>query len=177
MPQLRSESNHACLKIHLSSAYKIAMMENDEKWMRVALKQAQKAFEMAEVPVGAVLVDADETWHTAACNQVITRKDTTAHAEIMAIRKASQIMANYRLLNSTLYVTIEPCVMCMGALIHARIKRLVFGAKDPKWGAAGSLYDFSQDSRFNHQIKVTNGILEEQSRTLMQTFFKERRSR
>lgn len=152
-------------------------MENDEKWMRMALEQAQKAYEMAEVPVGAVLVDADETWHTDAFNQVITRKDASAHAEILALRKAGQIMANYRLLNSTLYVTVEPCVMCMGALIHARVKRVVFGAKDPKWGAAGSLYDFSQDSRFNHQLEVTSGILEEQSRTLIQTFFKERRSR
>ncbi len=177
MPQLRTESNHPDLKNTPSSAYKMAMTTNDEKWMHIALKQAQKAFEMDEVPIGAVLVDADETWNTAACNEVITQQDATAHAEIMALRKAGQIMANYRLLNSTLYVTIEPCVMCMGALIHARIKRVVFGAKDPKWGAAGSLYDFSQDSRFNHQIEVTSGILETSCRTLMQTFFKERRSR
>lgn len=177
MPQLRAESNHPGLKNDLSSAYKMAMIKNDEKWMHVALKQAQKAFEMDEVPIGAVLVNADETWHAAACNQVITRQDATAHAEIMALRKAGQMAANYRLLNSTLYVTIEPCVMCMGALIHARIKRVVFGAKDPKWGAAGSLYDFGQDSRFNHQIEVTSGIMEASCRTLMQTFFKERRSR
>ncbi len=153
------------------------MTRNDEKWMQIALKQADHAFEMNEVPIGAVLVNADETWHAAACNQVITRQDATAHAEILALRKAGQMTANYRLLNSTLYVTIEPCVMCMGALIHARVKRVVFGAKDPKWGAAGSLYDFSRDSRFNHQIEVTSGMLETSCRTLMQTFFKERRSR
>ena len=153
------------------------MTPNDEKWMDTALKQAQKAFEMDEVPIGAVLVDGDEAWHVTACNQVITRQDATAHAEILALRKAGQLTTNYRLLNSTLYVTIEPCAMCMGALIHARIKRVVFGAKDPKWGAAGSLFDFSRDSRFNHHIEVTNGILETSCRTLMQTFFKERRSR
>lgn len=145
--------------------------------MQLALIQAQKAYEMDEVPIGAVLVDGKEEWHVAACNEVITRQDATAHAEIMAIRKAGEILANYRLLNCTLYVTIEPCVMCMGALIHARVKRVVFGAHDPKWGAAGSLYDFGQDRRFNHQIKVTSGILETACRTLLQTFFKKRRSK
>jgi len=153
------------------------MEVNDAKWMEIALAQAQKAFAMAEVPIGAVLIDPNERRRATACNQVITRNDATAHAEILALRQASQITGNYRLLEGTLYVTVEPCVMCMGALLHARVKRVVFGARDPKWGAAGSLYHFGRDGRFNHTIEVTGGILEEPCKALMQTFFKERRKR
>ena len=153
------------------------MKLDDEKWMQLALKQARKAFEMEEVPIGAVWVGKKEKWHAAACNEVVTRQDATAHAEIIALRKAGQITGNYRLLESTLYVTIEPCVMCMGALIHARVKRVVFGAEDPKWGAAGSLYHFGQDNRFNHTLEVTGRVMEQPCKMLIQAFFKTRRSK
>jgi tRNA(adenine34) deaminase len=101
--------------------------------------------------------------------------DPTAHAEILALRQAAQKTQNYRLLNTTLYVTIEPCVMCMGAIVHARISALVFGAKDPRWGGAGSLYNLAADNRLNHQVEIIEGICEDECRSLMQDFFRSKR--
>lgn len=143
--------------------------------MELALAEAKRAGQSGEVPVGAVVVDASGRVAAAAHNRVISLADASAHAEILALRAACAAMANYRLPGSTLYVTVEPCPMCMGAVIHARVARLVFGAFDPKWGAAGSLYDFAADDRFNHQVEVVSGVCEEACRRLMQEFFRNRR--
>jgi tRNA(adenine34) deaminase len=148
---------------------------HDEYFMGLALKEARKAQAEGEVPVGAVLVDDDRCLLARGRNQTIARSDPTAHAEITAIRKAGRKRSNYRLLSTTLYVTVEPCFMCMGAIIHARIARLVFGAHDPKWGAAGSLYDFAHDHRLNHQPEIVAGVCGEDCRALMRGFFKQKR--
>ncbi|PIP35147.1 MAG: tRNA adenosine(34) deaminase TadA [Desulfobacterales bacterium CG07_land_8_20_14_0_80_52_14] len=152
------------------------MPKDHEYFMRLALDEAQKAQEADEVPVGAVLVSSEGMVLAQAQNKVIRRMDPTAHAEILVIRESGQKLSNYRLLNTTLYVSIEPCIMCMGAIFHARIDCLVFGASDPKWGAAGSLYDFSKDARLNHRIDVIGGVMEARARDLMQAFFKNKRS-
>ena len=115
-----------------------------EQFMQLALTEARKAAQQQEVPVGAVMVGGDGEILATTRNQTITRGDPTAHAEILALRQAARKIRNYRLLNTTLYVTLEPCPMCMGALVHARVARLIFGAPDPKWGAAGSLYDLER---------------------------------
>lgn len=139
------------------------------------MDRAREAAEADEVPVGAVLVDASGELLSEARNRTIERVDPTAHAEILALRAASREIGNYRLLNTTLYATIEPCVMCMGAIIHARVARVVFGAPDTKWGAAGSLYDLSTDSRLNHRLEVVRGVLADPCREMMRAFFRERR--
>jgi len=144
---------------------------NHNEFMRDALLQAQHAAAQDEVPIGAVIVDADANIITSDHNRVIQSQDPTAHAEISVLRKAAKIIGNYRLLNTCLYVTVEPCIMCMGALIHARVKTLVYGAHDPKWGASGSLYDFSKDRRLNHEIEVIGGVLVDECRAMMQNFF------
>jgi tRNA(adenine34) deaminase len=144
-------------------------------FMTVALKEAAAAGARDEVPVGAVLVSDAGDVLAKAHNLTIHDCDPTAHAEILALREASLKLRNYRLLNTTLYVSIEPCVMCMGAILHARVARLVFGASDPKWGAAGSLYNLGTDRRMNHQIEIVGGVLEEECRELMQEFFKSKR--
>ena len=151
------------------------MKVNHGRWMKVALHEAVKAIEKQEIPIGAVLVAENEELLSAAHNQTIVGKDPTAHAEILALRQAADKVDNYRLLNTTLYVTVEPCPMCMGAAIHARVERIVFGARDPKWGAAGSLYNFAEDQRFNHQPKVLEGICENECKQLMQNFFQTKR--
>ena len=110
-----------------------------------------------------------------AHNQVITLADPTAHAEILALREAGRKIGNYRLLNTTLYVTVEPCPMCMGAILHARVARIVFGTFDPKWGAAGSLFNYAKDYRFNHRPEVITGICKETCKNLMQDFFRTKR--
>lgn len=143
--------------------------------MRHAIVEAQLATREDEVPVGAVLVAQDGTVLAKAHNQTITFCDPTAHAEILALRSASQALGNYRLPNTILYVTIEPCVMCMGALLQARVANIVYGAKDPKWGAAGSCYDLSADPRLNHVIDVQGGVLENECRQLIQAFFRDKR--
>ncbi len=143
--------------------------------MRTALEEARKAWERDEVPVGAVLVDDHETILARAHNRPISNSDPSAHAEMLALRQAAAAIRNYRLLNTTLYVSVEPCVMCMGAIIHARVARVVFGAHDPKWGAAGSLYHFSEDHRFNHHPEIIEGILSDQCRDLIRDFFRLRR--
>ncbi|QTA81168.1 tRNA-specific adenosine deaminase [Desulfonema limicola] len=148
---------------------------NHEKNMLPALNQALKAFYADEVPVGAVLFSESGRILSSAHNMTITCSDPTAHAEIIALRSASKIIKNYRLLNTSLYVTIEPCIMCMGAIIHARVSRVIFGAPDPKWGAAGSLYDFPSDLRMNHQPVIISGICEEESKKLIQDFFRSKR--
>lgn len=146
-----------------------------EKYMKLAVRQAEKAGQKGEVPIGATLVAENGEVLSSAYNMTITRSDPSAHAEILAMRKASNKLKNYRLLNTILYVTIEPCVMCMGAVIHARIKRVVFGAYDPKGGAAGSLYNLAEDGRLNHRASIISGICEEECRSLIQAFFRKRR--
>lgn len=148
---------------------------NHEKYMQLALEQARLALTAGEVPIGAVLVDSLGTVIAAGYNQPIAAADPTAHAEIVVLRQAAVRLQNYRLLSHILYVTVEPCVMCMGALLHARIACVVYGAPDPKWGAAGSLYDFAGDRRFNHRIEVVSGICEEHCRSILVDFFKSRR--
>jgi len=144
-------------------------------FMKKALDEAEIARQKGEVPIGAILVADNNQVQAAEHNRTITLNDPTAHAEILTLRSASAQTGNYRLLNTTLYVTVEPCPMCMGAAIHARISCIVFGIRDPKWGAAGSLYDFANDFRFNHQPKVIEGICEVECRTLMQNFFRKKR--
>jgi tRNA(adenine34) deaminase len=152
------------------------LLNSDENWMRYALQLAQQAALQGEVPVGAVLVQDDnilgEGW-----NQPISLNDPSAHAEMLAMRAAGQTAANYRLPNTTLYVTLEPCSMCAGAMIHARIARVVFGAYDPKTGAAGSLFSVLNDPRHNHQVQISGGVLAEECAELLRTFFRERRLR
>ncbi len=143
--------------------------------MDLALMEARKAFAEDEVPVGAILVDGSGDILAKAHNQIIGRHDPTAHAEIAVIRKAGRKMKNYRFLNTTLYVTVEPCIMCMGAIIHSRISHVVFGAMDVKWGAAGSLYLLQEDRRLNHHPIVSGGVSENACRRLMQNFFKAKR--
>ena len=145
------------------------------QYMELALIEAKKAFKADEVPVGAVLVDGQGNILAANYNQPIYLHDPTAHAEILVLRSAGQKIQNYRFLNTTLYVTVEPCVMCMGAIIHARVSHVVFGTNDPKWGAAGSLYELQADVRLNHHPKITRGICEAQCRKLMKNFFNQKR--
>lgn len=150
-------------------------MTDHHGFMQMAIIQARKAAQHREVPIGAVLTDQHGEVLAAAHNQTISLCDPTAHAEISALREGAIKIQNYRLLNTTLYVTIEPCVMCMGAIIHARVSRLVFGAPDPKWGAAGSVYDFSGEAKLNHQSEIIRGVCETECKELMQAFFRERR--
>ena len=146
-------------------------MTNDEKWMDLAIKQAIKAEKEGEVPIGAVLVK-DELLIAKAHNQPITKNDATAHAEIQLLRSAGKKLQNYRLTGSTLYVTLEPCAMCFGAMIHARVKRIVFGAYDPKTGVCGSSEDLTNANCFKHKINVTGGVSERKCSQLLQAFFK-----
>jgi tRNA(adenine34) deaminase len=145
-------------------------------FMKLALIEAQKAGQKDEVPIGAVLVAENDKLISATHNQIINRRDPTAHAEILALRESADKIGNYRLLNSTLYVTVEPCPMCMGAVIHARVGQVVFGTRDPKWGAAGSLYNFAEDRRFNHRPEIIEGICANECQKLMQDFFSSKRA-
>ncbi len=147
----------------------------DLLWMREAFKLAQTAEEQGEVPVGAVLIDEHQNILGRGWNQVLQKSDPTAHAEIVAIRDAAAAIKNYRLDNTTLYVTLEPCCMCASALVHARIKRLVFATRDVKAGAAGSLFNLLQGYPFNHQVQIDEGIMQKESALLLETFFKARR--
>jgi len=143
--------------------------------MRLALQQAHLAQEQGEVPVGAVIVDETGTILAEAGNRSIVDRDPTGHAEMVALRAAGKRIANYRLLNTTLYVTVEPCAMCAGAMIHARIKRLVFGALDPKAGAVSSCYCIGGDAKLNHQLEVEGGLLAEECAELLTAFFRKKR--
>ena len=146
----------------------------DVFFMRAALEQARIALEKGEVPVGAVLVSEGEI-RARAHNSPITLHDPSAHAEILVLREAGQKLKNYRLINTELYVTVEPCIMCMGALVHARVQRLIFGALDPRAGAAGSVFNLTAHELLNHAMEVTAGVLESECRELIQDFFKSRR--
>jgi tRNA(adenine34) deaminase len=151
------------------------MISDFTVYMRLALAEAQKAFQANEVPIGAVLINAEGEVIASAYNQPIGLHDPTAHAEILVLREAGNKIRNYRLNNLTLVVTIEPCPMCLGAMLHARIACLAFGAQDPKWGAAGSLYQLAQDPRLNHQMELVPGILAKECGQLMKDFFEEKR--
>ena len=150
---------------------------DDEYYMNLAILEAKKAADIDEVPVGAVIVDKNNNVIGYGYNCPVSSNDPTSHAEINAMRMASKVLNNYRLIDTTLYVTIEPCIMCMGAIIHARIKRVVFGAKDPKWGAAGSLYTMADDKRLNHHPETVSGICEEKTKQLIKSFFINKRSK
>lgn len=150
-------------------------MNRDEFWMRQALDLARRAECEGEVPVGAVLV-AGDALVGRGWNRPISAHDPSAHAEMLAIRQAADQSGNYRLPGTTLYVTLEPCVMCAGAMIHARIARLVYGAPDPKAGAAGSLYDVLTVPRLNHTVQVVAGVMQEQCTQLLREFFRVRRA-
>jgi len=149
-------------------------MNNDEKWMALAIKQSVKADTEGEVPIGAVLIK-DEQLIAQAHNQPISTNDATAHAEIQLLRAAGKHQKNYRLIDTTIYVTLEPCAMCLGAMMHARIARMVFGASDPKTGVCGSCVDLTTKSLFNHEIEISGGVLENECSRLLQSFFKSRR--
>ena len=143
--------------------------------MKQALVLARAAGKQGEVPVGAVLVAEDGTPLAESGNMSIATNDPTGHAEICVLRVAGRNLGNYRLPGSTLYVTLEPCPMCAGALVHARIARIVFGAVDPRAGACGSVFDLVRSAQLNHQIEVTQGVLAEESGKLIKDFFIERR--
>ena len=143
--------------------------------MSEALKEAEKAFDSDEVPVGAVIVHEGKII-ARAHNQIKLLKDPTAHAEMIAITQAASYLANERLINTTMYVTIEPCSMCAGALVLARVKRMVYGADDPKTGACGSVFNIIDNRKLNHRIKVTKGVLEKECVGLLREFFSKKRS-
>jgi tRNA(adenine34) deaminase len=145
--------------------------------MKEALREAAKGFDEGEVPVGAVIADPAGAIVARAHNQPISLNDPCAHAEILALRQAGTLCGNYRIEGATLVVTMEPCLMCIGAAMHARVARLIFGALDPKWGAAGSLYNVPEDLRLNHRIEVIPGVLAEECLKLVQDFFRTRRGK
>jgi tRNA(adenine34) deaminase len=145
-----------------------------DRWMRLALEEARRGLEAGEVPIGAVVV-FEERAIGRAFNQPIGRNDATAHAEILAIREASQAVANYRLAGATLYVTLEPCLMCAGAMVHARVATLVFGAAEPKTGAVVSNLQALALPHHNHRVEVVGGVLETECREILQQFFRARR--
>ena len=151
------------------------MADAHEYYMELAIKEAKSAGQIGEVPVGAILVSENGEILSAAHNLTIKLVDPTAHAEILALRKAALEINNYRLLNTTLYVTVEPCIMCMGAIVHARISRVVFGTTDHKWGAAGSLYNYAEDDRLNHRVEIIADVCADDCRRLMQDFFRAKR--
>ncbi len=149
--------------------------QEDVRWMEQALAQAEAAAAVGEVPVGAVLVDADGQLLAAAHNAPIASCDASAHAEIRALREAGERLGNYRLSGTTLYVTLEPCSMCTGAIIHARASRLVYAAADPRTGATGSAIDLIHHPAHNHRVEVTGGVLAERAATQLRDFFRARR--
>ena len=147
----------------------------DQFWMRKALEAAYQSAQMGEVPVGAIIIK-NETVLAVAHNQREQTKDPTAHAELIAIRTAALATGDWRLTDTTLYVTLEPCPMCAGAILLARIPRVVYATSDPKSGAVGTLFNLLQDERLNHQVDIVAGVLAEESRRLLRAFFRERRS-
>jgi tRNA(Arg) A34 adenosine deaminase TadA len=147
---------------------------HDAEFMREALAEARRGFEAGEVPVGAVVV-LEGAIIARGYNEPIERSDPTAHAEVVALREAGRTAGNYRLTGATLYTTVEPCAMCCGAALHARVARVVYGASDPKTGAVTSRHRLLDDERFNHRIAVTGGVLAEDSAALLRAFFETRR--
>ena len=142
--------------------------------MKIAMDEANLAMNEEEIPVGAVLIQNNKLI-ARSHNQPIKNNDPTAHAEIQLLRKAGEQQKNYRLIGSTIYVTLEPCTMCFGAMVHARIERIVFGATDPKTGVCGSCINLNEENFFNHKINITGGVLENESSELLKLFFKSRR--
>jgi len=153
---------------------KLEQQSLDKFWMQRALELAKRAEQQGEVPVGAVLV-RDEQVLAEGWNQPITSSDPTSHAEIITLRSAALQIDNYRLLNTTLYVTLEPCSMCAGAIIHSRVSRVVYGADDPKGGAAGSVFEILGTNKLNHQVEITSGVLAKECSEILKIFFKQRR--
>lgn len=151
------------------------MFKQDEFWMRKAIAAAETARDLDEVPIGACLIDANGELLAVAGNRTITSSDPTAHAEILVLREAGAKIGNYRLTETVLYTTIEPCAMCAGALVNARIARLIFGAHDERFGAVESVFQICDTSSLNHQIDITKGVLADECRKLMQDFFRARR--
>jgi tRNA(adenine34) deaminase len=151
------------------------ILQPHDMWMRVALDQAKQAFEEDEVPVGAVIVHQN-TAIGVAYNQRETLKDPTAHAEIIAITQAAQTMDSWRLADCTLYVTLEPCPMCAGAIVQSRIPTVVYGTTDPKGGACHTLYQITDDERLNHRATVLGGVMQDECRSILQEFFRHQRS-
>ena len=149
-------------------------MEQKEYYMKQALKEAEKAYKKLEVPVGAIIVK-DEKIIARAHNQKETKTDTTKHAEILAIQKASKKLKSWRLIDCEMYVTLEPCSMCAGAMINSRIKKVYIGAKDEKTGAVGSVLNLFNDYKFNHKVEVETGIMEKECQEILKQFFKELR--
>jgi tRNA(adenine34) deaminase len=148
--------------------------EHDQRFMRLALTEASRAPTVGEVPIAAILVHESGVL-VSAHNLRESLRDPTAHAEMVVIRKAAEQLRSWRLTDTTLYVTLEPCPMCAGAIVQSRIARLVFGAWDPKAGACGSLFDIPADRRLNHRVEVVGGILEQESQSLLQNFFRSKR--
>ena len=149
-------------------------MEKNEKFMKEALKESQKAYEKLEVPVGAVIVK-DGKIIARAHNQKETKKDTTKHAEMLAIQKASKKLESWRLIDCEMYVTLEPCSMCAGAIINSRIKKIYIGTLDKKTGAAGSVFNLFEDYVFNHKVEIEKGILQKDCEQILKDFFRELR--
>jgi tRNA(adenine34) deaminase len=149
-------------------------MSTDYNFMKIALEEAEVAYSRGEVPVGAVLVQGGNIL-ARAHNSPIANNDPSAHAEILALRQAAKKIGNYRLMGAELFVTLEPCVMCAGAIVHARIERVIFGARDPKCGAVVSLYNILDDKRLNHQVRITEGILSKECGEIMGRFFQGKR--
>lgn len=150
------------------------LVKNHEDWMAHALLLAERSRDEGEVPVGAVLIKDGELI-AEGWNQPIAHHDATAHAEIMAIRSAGKVLNNYRLPNTVLYVTLEPCTMCAGAIIHARIAKVVYGATDPRTGSAGSAIDIFSKDYHNHQVDVLGGVMQEKCGQILKDFFRQRR--
>jgi len=153
-----------------------AEQDVDARWMRQALAEALKARERGEVPIGACVVTGDERLMASAGNRTRTDCDPTAHAEIVALREAARRLSNYRMTDAVVYSTIEPCAMCAGALIQARVKRLVYGARDERFGAVETRFRICDSGSLNHRMEITSGVLEEECRAIMQEFFQARRS-
>ena len=170
----KSTTKSAAAKV--VKAPKVVDQATHEKYMAMALEEANKAKELGEVPVGAIIVASDGTIVSRGCNRTIVDHDATAHAEIVALRRAGIAMGNYRLNDLTMYVTLEPCCMCVMACIHARIKAIVYGAEDPKTGACNSVFDLADDDRHNHRVEIMGGILESECGQILTDFFKTRRA-
>jgi tRNA(adenine34) deaminase len=151
------------------------MLETDEFWMREAIKAAVEAEKLDEVPIGACLVDSEGNLLAVAGNRTITDNDPTAHAEILALREAAAKISNYRLTGATVYSTIEPCAMCAGALVNARVKRLVYGAKDERFGAVETIFRICDSDSLNHKIEIVSGVLAKECRAEVQNFFRRKR--
>jgi tRNA(adenine34) deaminase len=150
------------------------MSKSDELWMEEALREAQRALALGEVPVGAIVVYENRVVGRG-CNRPLSAHDPTAHGEILSLREAGQTIGNYRLLDCDLYVTVEPCAMCAGAITHARIRRLIYGAEDPKAGAVHSMLQVLNHPKLNHKVEVTSGVLAARCMDLLQSFFRDRR--